>query len=83
MDLWLCGVRVQKRDNGLCLPFFLGQNCPDPLFDTGPFSFSLYVTGAFQAAILVLELRESELSKSMCGFFKGNCLGVQKFLPLT
>ena len=22
-------------------------------------------------------------SKSLCGFFKGNCLGLQKFLPLT
>ena len=23
------------------------------------------------------------MSKSVCGFFKGNCLGLQKFLPLT
>ena len=23
------------------------------------------------------------LSKSICGFFKGNCLGLQNFLPLT
>ena len=39
-------------------------------------------TGAFQAAIPVLELRGSE-SKIVCGFFKRNCLGLQKFLPLT
>ena len=27
--------------------------------------------------------REWVLSKSVCGFFKGHCLGLQKFLPLT
>ena len=37
-------------------------------------------TGAFQAATPVLELRGSE-SKSVCEFFKRNCLGLQKFLP--
>ena len=25
----------------------------------------------------------ASLNKSVCGFFKGNCLGFQKFLPLT
>ena len=41
---------------------------------------SLYATGAFQTATLVLELRRSEC-KSVCGFFKRNCLGLQKFFP--
>ena len=50
--------------------------------DARHFSSSLYATGTFQAVTLVLELRGSE-SKSMCGFFKRNCLGIQKFLPPT
>ena len=48
--------------------------------DVRHFSFSQYTTGAFQAATLVLELRGSEW---VCGFFKWNCLGLQKFLPQT
>ena len=48
--------------------------------DARHFSFSQYATGAFQAATPVLELRGSE-SNSMCGSFKRNCLGLQKFLP--
>ena len=31
VDLWICGGRVQKRDNGLCLPFCLGESCPPAL----------------------------------------------------
>ena len=47
------------------------------------FSSSLYATGAFQAANPVLELRGGEC-KSVCRFFKWNCLGLQKFFyPLT
>ena len=39
----------------------------------------------FQAAMQVLELRESESERgeSICAFFKRNCLGLQKFLPPT
>ena len=51
--------------------------CPDARH----FSSSLYATGGFLAAIPVLRLRGNE-SKSMCEFFKGNCVGLQKFLPL-
>ena len=51
-------------------------------FDARHFSSSLCATGAFQAATLVLELRGSD-SESMFGFFKRNCLGLCKFLPLT
>ena len=49
------------------------------------FNFSPYATGALQAATPVLEPRgsESELGESACGFFKGNCLELQQFLPPT
>ena len=29
--LWSCLRRAQKRDNGLCLPFCLGESCPPAL----------------------------------------------------
>ena len=51
---------------------------PSSHLDTRHFGFSLYTTGAFQAATLVLQLRGN---KSECGFFKGNFLELQKFLP--
>ena len=50
--------------------------------DVRHFSFSLYITGAFQAATPVLKLRGTE-SEPMCGFFKRNCLGLQQFLSPT
>ena len=54
------------------------------LLDASHFSSSLYATGAFQAAILVLELRGCEsVYLVVFGYFKRNCLGLQKFLPLT
>ena len=46
--------------------------------DARHFSSSLYVTGAFQAATLVLEVRGHEF-KLLFEFFKRNCLGCQKF----
>ena len=49
--------------------------------DARHFSFSMCVTGDFQTATQVLEFRGSE-SKSVCGSFKRNCLGLQKFFPL-
>ena len=51
---------------------------PSSHLDTRPFSSSLYATGAFQAATLVLELRGIEF---VYLFFKGNCLELQMFLP--
>ena len=57
--LWLCGRRVQKRYNGLCLPFCLGKSCP-PAPTLMPDMSVLYATGAFQAATPVLELRRSD-----------------------
>ena len=47
------------------------------------FNSSLYATSAFQATTPVLDFRGISMCKSMCGFIKRNCLGLQKFLPLT
>ena len=49
------------------------------------FSVSLYITGAFQAATLGAGAQREWLclGESICGFFKRNCLGLQKFLPPT
>ena len=52
---------------------------PSSYLDARHFSSSLYATGAFQVATLMLELRGS---KSMYGFFKRNFLRL-KFLPPT
>ena len=52
--------------------------------DARHFSSSLYATSAFQAANLVLELREWVwVGESVFAFFKRNCLGLQQFLPLN
>ena len=85
MALWWGGVSKGQRP----LPTFLSERklMPSSHFDARHFSSSLYASGTFQVATPVLEyLIHSnivDLSKSMCRFFKGNCLGLQKFLPLT
>ena len=87
---WLCGSVCggggfrKGTMASACLSVWEKESSSSCL-DARHFSSSLYATGAFQAATLVW-CRSSEgvsLSKSMCGFFKGNCLGLQKFLPLT
>ena len=83
LALWLFGGEGSESDNGLCSPFCLRGNYPSCGLNDRHFSSSPYATGAHQAATLVLELRGSESEKSVCGFFKGNCLGLQKFLLLT
>ena len=78
--LWVEGWEKKQWS----LPAFLSgrklspSSCPDARH----FSSSLYDTGAFQAATLVLELRGSK-SESVCRAFKRNFLGIQQFLPLT
>ena len=48
------------------------------------FNFTLYATGVFQADNSGARAhRELSLTKSVCGFFKKNCLGLQKFLLPT
>ena len=55
----LCGEGLEK-DNGLCLPFCLGESyLPAPALMPNT-SISLYLPLVFQPATLVLELRESE-----------------------
>ena len=57
----LCGSRAQKRNNGLCQHFCVGEKLsPSSRPDARHCSSSLYVSGAFQAAALVLELSGSE-----------------------
>ena len=51
--------------------------------DARHFSSSLYAAGAFQAATWGWCSEGLNLSKSLCGFFKGNCLGLQNFLLPT
>ena len=48
----LCAGRVEQRGSDFCPEW--------QLLDGRHFSFSLYTTGAFQAATLVLELRGSK-----------------------
>ena len=51
--------------------------------DSRNFGSFLYATGDFQAAPQCWSSEGVSLSKSMCGFFKGNCMELQKSLPLT
>ena len=84
LALWLCGDRVQKMDNGLCLPFSLGKSCPPALAlmpDTSVPPCMLLVP--FKLLPQCWSSEEVSLNKSLCGFFKRNCLELQKFLPLT
>ena len=61
----LCGLWGEGSEKGslACLPFYLGEICLPARLDARHFSFSLYATGAFQAATLVLELRGNESEK--------------------
>ena len=78
------GGGFQKRDNGLCLPFCLGKSCsltPALMPDTSVLSrmplvpFKLLPWGQSPEGV--------SLGKSVCGFFKGNSLGLQEFLLPT
>ena len=83
---WLCGSvagELRKGTMASAQLSVLEKAVPQILSDAKHFSSSLYATGAFQAAPLVLSSEGVSLSKSMCGFFKRNCLGFQQFLPST
>ena len=82
--LWLCGGRAQKSDSGLCPPFCLGGSCPPAptlMPDTSVPPCMLLVP--FKLLPRCWSLEGVSLSEFMCGLFNGNCLGLQKFLPLT
>ena len=78
------GGGVPERDNSLCLPFCLRENCPPALTlmpDTSvPPAMSLV---PFKLLPQCWGSERVGLSKSMCGFLKRNCLGLKKFLPPT
>ena len=76
-----CGKSTEKVQ--WSLPAFLSGRklSPSSHFDSRCFSSSLYATGTFQGATQCWNSKGVSLSESMCGFFKGNCWRLQKFLP--
>ena len=71
--------KSQKRNNGLCQHFHVVESCaPHQVLAlvARQFSFSLYVAGAFWAAVPVLKFWENELSKSVHRPLNRNCLGL-------
>ena len=79
---WLCGSVGRGLKKGTMASACLSARekaVPSSYLDARHFSSSLYATGAFQVATLMLELRGST---SMYGFFKRNFLRL-KFLPPT
>ena len=76
--------RAQKTGKGLYTPFYLGESC-SPALALMPDNSVSPCTPLVPFKLLP-RCRSSEgvsLSKSVCGFFKRYCLGLQKFLPLT
>ena len=77
----LCGSWGEASEKGQWpLPAFLSGRTlsPSSCLDARHISFSLYTTVPFK---LLPQSRRSEgvsVSKSMCGFFKRNCLGLLK-----
>ena len=71
-------------DNGLCPPFCLGESCP-PAPALMPHTSVPPCTPLVPFKLLPCcwSSEGVSLSKSVCGFFRSNCLGLQKFLPLT
>ena len=69
----LCGGRAQQRDNGLCLP-----QCQTlqslPVYHWCPSSCHPGARGQRERACI---------GEFMCGFPKGNCLGLEQPPPLT
>ena len=82
--LWLCWGRVQRRDNGLCPLVSLEESSPPALTlmpDTSvPLCMPLL---PFKLLPQCWSSEGVNMSKSMCGFSKRSCFGLQGFLPLT
>ena len=84
LALWLCVGRAQKRDSSLCPPFCLGKSCPSTLALMPDTSFSPCMPLAPITQLPQCWSSEGvSLSKSLWGFFKRNCFGLQQFLPPT
>ena len=80
----LCGRRVQKRDNGLFLPFCLGESCPPALTLMPHTSVPPHMPLVpFKLLPWCWSSGAVSLSKSMCALFKRNCLELQLFLLPT
>ena len=56
---------------------------PQSCLDAKHFSSFPYATVPFKLLTHCWKSERVSLSKSLCRFFKRNCLGLQKFLPLT
>ena len=85
---WICGSvragRAQKMDNGLCQSFYLGESCsPVPALMPDTLVPSCMPLVLFKLLPWCWSSEGMSLSMSLCGFFKGNCLGLQKFLLPT
>ena len=74
MDIW-------HSPGFVALPTFLsGRKLPPgSLADARHFSFSVYATGAFQAATLVLELRQSESVNLCVDYLRGTAWDSRNF----
>ena len=70
---WLCGGRVQQRNNDLCQHFYLGESCPLSSHPVArKFSCSLYVSGALLELLPKCWSTEGvSPSKSLWGPLKG------------
>ena len=82
----LCGYGgwVQEWDNSLCPPFCLGKTClPDPALMPDTSAPPCVPLVSFKLRPWCWSSEGVSLSKCVYGFFKENCLGLQKFLPLT
>ena len=84
---WLCGSvggRVQKRDNGSLLTFLSGRKLPPALSLMPDTSVPLCLPLVpFKLLLWCWSSQGVSLSNTVCGFFKRNSLGLQKFLVPT
>ena len=80
----VCQRRVQKRSNGLCQKLCLGEGCsPAPtLMPVTSFPPRMPLVH-FKLLPWCWSSAGKNMSKSVCGPFKRNCLGIQQFLLLT
>ena len=75
---------AQKRHNGLCPPFSLGESCPPALTLMPDMSIPPHMPlMPFKLLPQCWSSEEVSLSKFVCGFFQRNYLGLQKFPPPT
>ena len=77
-------LRGEGSEKGQWPAFLSGRRLsPSSHLDNRHFTFSLFAIGAFQLLPECWSSGGVNLIKSLYGFFKRNCLGLQKFLPLS